>query len=105
MVAEPSGYPWTSYHSTALGQFDPLLTPHQTYLALGEDDTARRAAYRAWVIDTFDDAEWSELRQYTQQQRAWGSDRFRPQVEALTLRAATVRPRGRPRKALAAGEK
>jgi putative transposase len=66
---------------------------------LGEGDTARLAAYRAWATDTFDQAEWNALRQHTQQQRAWGSDRFRKQIEALTDRAAGVRPRGRPRKA------
>lgn len=36
------------------------------------------------------------LRAHTQQQRAWGSDRFRAQVEALTQRAATLRPGRRP---------
>ena len=105
MVEEPSGYPWTSYHANALGQPNPLLTPHETYLALGENDAARKASYRAWVTNTFDDAEWSELRQHTQQQRAWGSDRFRQQVEALTQRAATVRPRGRPKKTSTAERK
>ena len=105
MVEEPSAYPWTSYHANALGRSNPLLTPHDTYLALGENDTTRQAAYRAWVTGTFDDAEWSELRQHTQQQRAWGSDRLRQQVEALTSRAATVRPRGRPRKPPATEEK
>lgn len=98
MVAEPAIYPWTSYHANALGQSNPLLTPHATYLALGDHADARQAAYRAWVNDTFDEAELAELRLHTQQQRAWGSDRFRRQVEALTSRAATVRPRGRPRK-------
>jgi hypothetical protein len=47
----------------------------------------------------------TRVSQRTQQQRAWGSDRFRQHVEALTQRAATVRPRGRPRKAPAAEEK
>ena len=105
MVTEPSDYAWTSYHANALGQSNPLLTPHPTYLALGEATTTRLAAYRAWVTDTFDEAEWNELRQHTQQQRAWGGDRFRQQIEALTQRAAGVRPRGRPRKAPAPGGK
>lgn len=72
---------------------------------MDEDNATREVAYRAWVNDTFEEAELSELRQHTQQQRAWGSDRFSQQVEALTQRAATVRPRGRPRKAPAAEEK
>jgi putative transposase len=98
MVKDPSGYAWTSYHANASGQSNPIVTPHETYLALGVDNDARQVAYRAWVTGTLDETEWAELRQHTQQQRAWGSDRFRQQVEAFTLRAATVRPRGRPRK-------
>ena len=99
MVAEPGEYPWTSYHANALGQPNLLLTPHDAYQALGEGNPARLAAYRAWVTDTVDQAEWNELRRHTQQQRAWASDRFRQQTEALTGRAAGVLPRGRPRKA------
>jgi putative transposase len=99
MVAEPGEYPWTSYHANALGQPNLLLTPHDAYQALGEGNPARLAAYRAWVTDTVDQAEWNELRRHTQQQRAWGSDRFRQQIEALTGRAAGVLPRGRPRNA------
>ncbi len=105
MVEGLSDYPWSSYHANALGQPNPLLTPHEAYLALDEDNATREVAYRAWVNNTFDEAEITELRQHTQQQRAWGSDRFRQQVEALTQRAATVRPRGRPRKVPAAKEK
>lgn len=105
MVESLSDYPWSSYHANALGQPNPLLTPHEAYLALDENNATREVAYRAWVNDTFDEAELAELRQHTQQQRAWGSDRFRQQVEALTQRAATVRPRGRPRKAPSAKEK
>jgi putative transposase len=39
-----------------------------------------------------------ELRAYTQQQRAYGSERFRKQIQALTQRTATIRPRGRSKK-------
>jgi putative transposase len=41
----------------------------------------------------------NDLRQHTQQQRAWGSERFQQQIEALTQRSVSVRPRGRPVKA------
>ncbi|KZC23082.1 hypothetical protein RHOFW104T7_15360 [Rhodanobacter thiooxydans] len=33
------------------------------------------------------------IRVHTQQQRAWGSDRFRAQMEALAGRAAGIRPK------------
>jgi hypothetical protein len=43
------------------------------------------------------DFDVADLRAHTQQQRAWGSSRFRAQIEALTQRGTTFRPRGRPR--------
>jgi hypothetical protein len=39
-----------------------------------------------------------DLRQHTQQQRAWGSERFQQQIEALTQRSVRTKPRGRPPK-------
>jgi hypothetical protein len=33
----------------------------------------------------------------TRQQKTWGSERFRLQIEALAKRELAVRPRGRPR--------
>ncbi len=38
------------------------------------------------------------LRLATRQQKTWGSERFRQQIEALTERELAVRPRGRPKK-------
>ena len=42
--------------------------------------------------------ETDALRLATNQQKTWGSERFRLQIEALTKREVLVRPRGRPRK-------
>ena len=36
------------------------------------------------------------LRMATQQQKTWGSERFRLQIEELAQRQLQVRPRGRP---------
>jgi putative transposase len=80
------------------GQQHPLIAPHQEYLNLGSDPPARQAAYRELIREHLDEPQLNDLRQHTQQQRAWGSDRFRQQIEALTQRAAGVRLRGRPRK-------
>ena len=46
MVDDPAHYRWTSYRHNALGQANPYLTPHLLYLALGQDDKGRQAAYR-----------------------------------------------------------
>jgi putative transposase len=37
------------------------------------------------------------LRLHTQQQKPWGSERFRQQIEVLAQRSVKLRPRGRPR--------
>jgi len=47
MVHDPRDYPWSSHRANALGGSDPLVTPHDVYLALGSKATPREAAYRA----------------------------------------------------------
>lgn len=47
LVASPEQYRWSSFRANALGQNDPLLTPHSHYCALGRSTESRRAAYRA----------------------------------------------------------
>lgn len=47
LVAQPGAYRWSSYRANALGQDDPIVTPHPLYYALGRTPGARQAAYRA----------------------------------------------------------
>lgn len=47
VVARPGQYRWSSFRANALGQDDPLLTPHAHYCVLGRDAASRQAAYRA----------------------------------------------------------
>jgi len=98
MTNDPADYPWSSYHHNALGQPTPLITPHQQYTLLARTPAARQAAYRALVHEHVEEKSLDEIRQHTQQQRAWGSERFQQQIEALTQRSVSVRPRGRPAK-------
>jgi len=51
VVASPDEYPWSSYRSHAAQQALDFLTPHATYLALGNSPAERAAAYRA-MCDT-----------------------------------------------------
>lgn len=97
MVAAPSDYPRSSHAGNAHHVADPILTPHHDYFRLGRVPAARAQAYRALFSQPLCASRVDELRTYTRQQRAWGSERFRQQIEALTQRTATVRPRGRPR--------
>ena len=47
LARDPADFRWSSHRANALGQADPLLTPHPTYLALGRGGAERCAAYRA----------------------------------------------------------
>ena len=97
MVPHPRDYRWSSHLANAEGAHDPCIFPHAAYLTLGKTGEERMAAYRTLFDTAVDEGQIEELRIHTQQQKAWGSDRFRQQIEALTNRAVIVRPRGRPR--------
>ncbi len=46
MVIAPQDYRWSSFRTNALGATDPLITPHEQWLQLGNNDAIRRKAYR-----------------------------------------------------------
>jgi putative transposase len=97
MVGSPIDYRWSSHARNAHGSHEPHITPHPAYLQLGSDDTSRQRAYRDLFTDDLAAKDLEGVRLHTHQQKAWGSDRFQKQIEALNQRAAAVRPRGRPR--------
>lgn len=96
MVRHPLEYRWSSHRCNGHGAHEARITPHPCYLALGASLLERQATYRALFDHSVSHEDTEALRAHTQQQRALGSERFRAQVEALTQRAASVRPRGRP---------
>jgi putative transposase len=50
-VNELPEYPWSSYRANALGAEDPVLTPHERFVALGRSSAERQAFYRALFRD------------------------------------------------------
>jgi putative transposase len=80
----------------AYGTDAPRITPHAAYLWLGADKVTRLHAYRR-LFASMDAHDIDALRLHTQQQKPWGSERFRQQIEALAQRSVELRPRGRPR--------
>lgn len=93
----PREYPSSSHARNADGSHDPPVTLHIAYLRLGSTEDERRRADQQRIAEALDPRETADLRGHTQQQRVWGSDRLRAQIETLAQRATTVRPRGRPR--------
>lgn len=98
MMEDPASHPWSSHRGNAMGDADPLLTPHETYLALGRDAKPRQDVYRALCLTVLTEETLAEIRLYLQQQRVLGTNRFRKRVEAELKRYAAARPAHRPRK-------
>ncbi|WP_229792397.1 transposase [Cognatilysobacter bugurensis] len=98
MTLEPGDYRWSSYACNAAGVHDARVTPHEAYRRLGAVDRERLATYAALVAGGIAMEQAHDLAVHTQQQKPWGSERFRRQIEALTGREVEVRPRGRPAK-------
>ncbi len=98
IVADPGEYSWSSYRANALGETNPLLSPHPRYLSLGTDNACRRAAYLHLFRIALGDATVAELRMALNQSQPIGNDRFYAQIQAMTGQRRELRKRGRPRK-------
>jgi len=99
MVADPAQYRWSSYRANAQGEADPLVDPHEVYLALGVDSASRQAAWREMFQEEIASELVNMIRRATNGNFALGSSQFTDQVASvLGLRAAPGKP-GRPRNA------
>jgi putative transposase len=89
IVADPDNYRWSSFRANAMGEPDPLVTPHERYLALGGDALDRLATYRAICAVPFDGVTLNEVRSSTHKSWALGDAHFRAAVTKATGRRAT----------------
>lgn len=98
MVNRPDEYRWSSYHCNALGKPDILISPHDCWLLLGEDDQDRTASYRALFGDALEQSDIEHIRHCINTGLPTGNDRFRRDIEnALSIRLGQGK-RGRPSK-------
>lgn len=96
MVSDPGQYRWSSYRHHALGQMDARLRPHSLYLALGQGQAARQAAYRALFRSELDEEAIANIRLALQQGQPFGNERFQEKI-SVAAGMRRVRPqRGRP---------
>ncbi|WP_328984662.1 transposase [Thiorhodovibrio winogradskyi] len=97
-VSDPGDYPWSSYRANALGTDDPLLIPHDCYLALGESPESRQAAYLELFNTELSHRTIAEFRLAIQQSQPIGNEDFLQEIEHITGQRRQARPRGRPLK-------
>ena len=76
MVSERSDYRWSSYGCNAFGAEDPLVTPHERYVALGASPEQRQMAYRHLFANPDDAAAFDAIRRATNHSWALGSEEF-----------------------------
>ncbi len=87
MVAQPQDYRWSSHRSNAFGQADPLLRPHNLYMALGHDPASRQAAYRELFNEIPDYDEITDIRDAANRNSPLATVRFRRRLaESLASR-------------------
>jgi putative transposase len=97
MVKAPGEYRWSSYRANALGEANPLVTPHHVYLGLGAIPENRLQAYRELFAAAVDDADLTLIRVATQQGVVVCDSRFAQAIEKRLEQAVQPRPRGRPK--------
>lgn len=96
MVFDPAEYSWSSYRANALGEYNPVLTPHPDYLALGAGDDDRCRHYRRLFDSRLDDQAVAEIRAATNGNYVLGNHCFQEQIEKMLGRRVTPGKPGRP---------
>tara|TARA_Y100000782_G_scaffold19407_1_gene20355 strand:+ start:16734 stop:17402 length:669 start_codon:yes stop_codon:yes gene_type:complete len=97
MVEHPAEYRWSSYRVNAQGEASDIISPHPTYLALA-DDSIRFEAYRDLFRYELDPGLVDELREATKGNLAFGSEKFKKQIEDAIGYSMEPRKIGRPSK-------
>ena len=94
LVPHPRCYPWSSFHANALGRTDPVVTPHEQYLALGVGELDRLAAYRRICDVPFDTPTLDHVRKAVRGDWALGDALFLERISSSTGRRAKPLKRG-----------
>ena len=98
MVASPGDYRWSSFRSNALGKPDPILSPHEVWMALGDNAVSRRRSYRNLFEQPLNSARIEEIRYAIRKGLPAGSSQFKEQIESLLSVELGDGKRGRPKK-------
>ncbi|WP_024330171.1 transposase [Simiduia agarivorans] len=80
MVSAPGLYGWSSYRANATGAMLHWLTPHASYLALGDTLAKRMANYRALFRTDQSETTLEKIREATQKGWIMGDSEFAEQL-------------------------
>jgi putative transposase len=77
LAREPADYRWSSYRANSGAAPDPFIKMHPEFLALGQDDVARRLAYRQLFEGQMESAVLKSIREATLGGYPLASDAFK----------------------------
>lgn len=97
MVEHPGEYRWSSYGANGQGRADPLVSPHVECLRLGKDVASRSNAYRELFHCHLDSGQVDGIRASLNRELAFGSSRFKDEIEIMTGRHSRAGKPGRPK--------
>ena len=84
MVIDPADYRWSSYCVHGLGYNVAMYTPHDLYLALGNNPHERQQQYRELISKPLGTDLIAQIRHCTNKGMILGTDAFRKQYARLT---------------------
>ena len=105
MVIGPDGYQWSSYHSSAMGHHDDLLTAHDKYIELGADSKARQQMYRQLFSRHTEEDKLKIIRDATQTGTIIGNGMFKQEIARVLKRRVAIFDHGGDRKSRDFNEK
>ncbi|MGE4062770.1 MAG: transposase [Rhodospirillaceae bacterium] len=97
IAPDPGAYRWSSHRANALGQADPLITPHRLYLSLGDGPAEQARAYRALFSQGLSEDALKNIREATNRGWALGDAAFQERMSAAGGRRAKPLAKGRTR--------
>ena len=98
IVPDPRDDPWSSHRGNLGGAPAGILTPQESYLALGPDRVSRGVADAALFEGGRATETVDEIRRATPTNAPFATRQFQAQIEAMLGRSVARLPKGRPRK-------
>ena len=96
MVQRPGEYPWSSFRANALGESQKMITPHETWIALGKNKSSRRQAYSSLFEQALEPIKIEDIRFGVRKGLPTGDRKFKRQIEKSLSTKLGDGKRGRP---------
>ena len=95
LVDNAQDFAWSSHRHCAFGVRNPLVTPHEIFQSLGQDDESRRAAYVSLFAEPIPAKDIERIRDATNKGWPLGPEDFVKKIEAALGRPAKAPKRGK----------